>query len=68
LDGSFHFTNNIYILSKYFSKDGTPSLSPFLFLVSVTIMYDEVGFVLSSMGSSGIICQWSNTHCGNAFP
>ena len=42
-----------------------PSLRPFLFRVSVTTI---PGFVEESDGSPGRICQWSNTHCGKAWP
>ena len=42
-----------------------PSLRPFLFLVSNTTF---PGLVAGSLISPGNICQWSNTHCGKAWP
>ena len=55
-----------FYLSMYLSNGGIPSDSPFLFLVSKTMPLDFEP--ASSIGSSWIICQWSNTHCENALP
>lgn len=52
-------------LSRYLSRDGIASESPLRALISPIIFPAlEVG----SIGSSGKTAQWSNTHCGNAWP
>jgi len=55
----------VYSLSKKLSSGGMPSLRPLRFLASVTT---PAGLVLGSNGSPGNTCQWSKTHCGNAWP
>ena len=56
--------SSLYNLSRKFSRPGTPSFSPFLFLASMTT---SPGLVPGSSGSPGSRCQWSNTHCGKAW-
>ena len=55
----------IYNLSKKRSSGGTPSESPLRFRVWRTIL---LAWVFSSNGSDSIVCQWSKTHCGKAWP
>jgi len=50
-----------------FCSGGITGFNSFLFLTSLTTVPDlEESDV--SMGSPGKYCQWSNTHCGKAFP
>jgi len=55
----------VYSLSKKLSRGGIASLRPLRFLASMTI---PDGLEAGSNGSPGNTCQWSKTHCGNAWP
>ena len=58
-----HKNNYPHILSTKLSSGGIPSLRPFLFLISFTVI---ATLVVASSGSPLTTPQWSKTHCGKA--
>lgn len=63
--GRPHGGGAAYNLSRKLSRAGMPSFRPLRLRVSATTWQGRVPF---SKGSPGRICQWSNTHCGKAWP